>query len=410
MSWKESCPMQERIRFMADVEREEWSLSALCRAYGVSRKTGYKWIELFKQGGFGALSDRSRAAHRHPNATPAETLEAILSFRARHPTWGPRKLVARLAALEPARRWPAPSTAGEILRRHGLSSPRRRSRRCEPSRAPFQDCRAPNDVWGLDFKGWFRTGDGRRCDPLTLTDAHSRYLLRCQGLTTTRSPWVRPIVEAAFREYGLPRAIRTDNGAPFASLAPAGLSRLSAWWIKLGITPERIEPGHPEQNGRHERMHATLKQETARPPRANLRAQQRAFDRFRREFNEERPHEALGQHPPASIYASSARAYPEKLKALEYPAAMETHKVQEHGQIRWRGGRLFVSATLAGENIGLEQVEDRTWKVYFAHLELGTFEPSPERENWSLSRNRRGEREAPGRGGLRPPDPPRRVD
>lgn len=374
MPWKETCAMKERMSFIEDCQSGDLSLAAMCRIYGISRTTAYKWLNVYKEQGREALGDRSRAPRSHPNATPQPSEERILAARADHPTWGPRKLLAWLARRHPLERWPAPSTIGAILQRNGMTSPRRRRRRSPPYGEPFARTEAPNDTWCADFKGWFRTGDGRRCDPLTISDARSRYLLRCQALETTRSPRVKPIFEAAFREYGLPRAIRTDNGAPFASIAVRGLSLLSVWWIKLGIVPERIEPGRPDQNGRHERMHRTLKQETAAPPQSNPRAQQRAFDRFVREFNEERPHEALGQLPPALVYHPSPRPYPERVAEVEYPDWMQVRRVQKRGEIKWRRQKLFISEMLWGEPVGLEQVDDNRWKVYFAHLELGTFE------------------------------------
>jgi hypothetical protein len=230
---------------------------------------------------------------------------------------------------------------------------------------------APNDVWSADFKGWFRTGDGARCLPFTLTDNASRFLLRCQAVAAADDAHVRPLFEAAFREYGLPRALRSDNGPPFASLAVAGLSRLAVWWIKLGIRPERIAPGHPEQNGRHERMHLTLAQETAQPPHATGRAQQRAFDCFRHLFNSERPHEALDQQPPATVYQPSPRPYPERVPELEYAGEDVIRRVRHNGEIKWRGTHLFVSECLAGELIGLTEVVDDCWRVRFGPVFLG---------------------------------------
>lgn len=374
MSWKDTCAMKERMKFIEEYLRDHEGLSALCRIYGISRTTAYKWLAVHAQGGYEALGDRSRAPRSHPNATPERIEERILAARVEHPTWGPRKLRAWLARRHPSAPWPAASTIGAILKRNGMVGSRRRRRRSPPYAEPFLGTRAPNDTWCADFKGWFLTADGRRCDPLTISDAHSRYVLRCQALEATRSARVKPIFEAAFREHGLPRAIRTDNGTPFASVAVRGLSLLSVWWIKLGIVAERIEPGRPDQNGRHERMHLTLKQETASPPKADRRAQQRAFDRFVQEFNGERPHEALGQCPPASVYRPSERPYPDRVAEVEYPDSMQVRRVQKHGEINWRRQALFISETLWGEPVGLEQVDERRWEVYFAHLKLGTFE------------------------------------
>ena len=262
----------------------------------------------------------------------------------------------------------APRSIGAILKRYGLTSPPKRRRRASPSRQ-LAEPSAANQVWAIDFKGWFRTGDGRRCDPLTLSDVHTRYLLRCQGVDETGGAFVQPLLKAAFREYGMPVRMRSDNGPPFASTGVGGLSRLSVWWLRLGIGLERIEPGHPEQNGRHERMHRTLKQETARPPERTLRAQQRAFDRFRLEYNEERPHEALAMATPASLYEPSPRRFPSRLPEMEYPAGFAMRIVQQHGDVNWRFGRFFLGEVLSGETVGFEEVQDG-WRVWFGPLRL----------------------------------------
>lgn len=302
--------MDERIRFVMELEQGEMSKAALCRRFGISRPTGDKWIERYQSSGLSGLLDRSRAPGRHPNETPEELSELIVALRRRHPHWGPKKLRVLLLRKYPQMAWPSCSTLGEILRRAGLTVPRRRRRHTPPWTQPFAACNRPNTVWCADFKGWFRTGDGVRCDPLTISDAHSRYLLRVQGMRETKEGPVRSLFEATFRQYGVPGAIRTDNGTPFASHGIGGLSRLSVWWLKLGIEPERIEAGKPQQNGRHERMHLTLKQETASPPAKDLRRQQAAFDRFRVTFNEERPHEALNQNCPATVYVFFASGIP----------------------------------------------------------------------------------------------------
>jgi transposase InsO family protein len=304
---------------------------------------------------------------------------AIVTARGQHPHWGPRKLRAWLQRRAPAQGWPAASTIGALLRRHGLTVPRRRRVRAAPATAPFAPCRAPNDLWAVDFKGWFRTGDGRRCDPFTLSDGASRFLLRCQALPRTDAAHVRPVLEAALREYGLPRVIRSDNGPPFASVAAGGLSRLAVWWIKLGILPERIQPGHPEENGRHERFHLTLKQETAAPPAATGRAQQRAFDRFRQEYNHERPHEALGQQPPATVYVPSPRLYPPRVPDVTYPDGYARRYVHPNGEIIWHQHRVFVSQALAGDHVGLHEEDAGAWRVYFGPIALGWLEPGQPR-------------------------------
>lgn len=305
--------MEERTRFVLEYERGWWTMTDLCAIFGIARETGYYWLRRYQQGGLEALRDQSRMPERHPNQTPAKIERAVLELRREHMRWGPRKLKRVLEREAPERPWPAASTIGAMLAREGLVVARKKRRRAPPYTAPFAAAEEANRVWCADFKGWFQTQDGERVDPLTISDAYSRYLLRCQSVKTTRSEQVGGVFEAAFRECGLPQAIRTDNGVPFASRAIAGLSRLAVWWMKLGIVPERIAAGHPEQNGRHERMHRTLKQETASPPAANWRAQQRAFDRFRREYNEERPHEALDMQTPAAVYTPSQRAYPPRV-------------------------------------------------------------------------------------------------
>ena len=285
-------------------------MSELCTRHGISRQAGYNTLVRYQQLGWEGLEARSRAPRRHPNQTAAALEQRIVDLRHEHMRWGPRKLKAVLERQQPEVRWPAVSTLGALLRREGLVIARKKRRRVEPYSAPFASASEPNRVWCADFKGWGRTQDGERIDPLTVSDACSRYLLRCQAVEKTDTARVQAIFEAAFREYGLPEAIRTDNGAPFASRALRGWSRLSVWLIKLGIVPERIQPAHPEQNGRHERMHLTLKQETMSPMAANRRAQQRRFEQFRREYNQQRPHEALGMQTPASCYRASPRRYP----------------------------------------------------------------------------------------------------
>lgn len=363
--------MEERTRFVFELEQDEQTMAELCRRYGITRPTGYKWRERYKAGGLKGLEELDRAPRSHPNALPAEMEKAILDARRAHGRWGPRKLRAWLAQKQAEQHWPASSTIGALLKREGLTVARKRRRKTPPYRQPFQSAQAANRVWCADFKGWFRTGDGERCDPLTISDAYSRYLLRCLAVGSSDTEHVESVFEAAFREHGMPEAIRTDNGAPFASRALGGLSWLSVWWVKLGITPERIAPGHPEENGRHERLHRTLKAETACPPEANRRAQQRQFDRFREEYNQERPHEALGQQTPASVYVASPRIYPARLPEIEYPRGVVTRKVQQHGQIYWKHQAVFVSEVLAGEPVGLGALDERYCTLYFGPLELG---------------------------------------
>lgn len=366
--------MDERTRFVLEQERGDYTMTELCEIYHITRETGYYWLRRYQQGGLEALQDRGRAPREHPNETPKEIAEQVLRLRREHMSWGPRKLKRVLERDQPKEHWPAASTIGELLAQAGLVVPRKRRRRAPPYTQPFAAADAPNRVWCADFKGWFRTGDGERMDPLTITDACSRYLLRCQQVEKTDGERVRAVFESAFRECGLPAAIRTDNGAPFGSRALAGLSRLAVWWMKLGIVPERIAAGHPEQNGRHERMHRTLKQETASPPAANRRAQQRAFDRFRRAYNEDRPHEALRMETPDAVYTRSERDYPARVPEPEYGTALQVRRIQRRGEFSWKHQDVFLSETLVGESIGLLPVDERFFTVYFAAFPLARFD------------------------------------
>jgi transposase InsO family protein len=363
--------MDQRRAFVTEVLRQTATMTALCHAYGISRKTGYQTLARYRGGGEPGLAPRSRAPHTSPHAVAPPLQAAILALRTAHPSWGPRKLRAWLQRRAPETTWPAASTMGALLQRRGLVRARRAGRHAPPSPGLTQ-ATAPNDVWTLDFKGWFRTGDGRRCDPLTLADDHSRYCLQCVAVRRPTAAEVEHWLERAFREYGLPAVLRSDNGIPFAMpRGIAALSRLAVWWLKLGIRPERIARGHPEQNGRHERWHRTLKEETVSPPQRTRCAQQRAFDRFRLLYNHERPHEALGQQPPASLYTPSPRPYPARVRSPEYAAPLVVRRVRGDGDIKWRGRRVFLSQALAGEPVGLEEVADGCWRVTFGPLPLG---------------------------------------
>lgn len=362
--------MEERTRFVLEYERGLSNMAELCRNYGVSRETGYVWLRRYAREGLEGLRDGSRAPHEPGNRTPQQIEEMVLELRREHMRWGPRKLKWVLEQAEPEVRWPAASTIGALLAREGLAMARKKRHRVPPYTQPFAAASQSNRVWCADFKGWFRTEDGTRIDPLTITDAHSRYLLRCQAVEKTDTERVQAIFAAAFGEYGMPEAIRSDNGAPFAARAVNGVSRLSLWWMKLGIRPERIQAGHPEQNGRHERMHRTLKQETASPPAASPRAQQRAFDRFRRDYNGLRPHEALGMQTPAAVYAASSRIYPGRTREPEYDLAFKVRRVQQQGQFRWKSERVFLGTVFEGERVGLLPHDDRYYTVYFAQFPI----------------------------------------
>jgi putative transposase len=405
MSWKETCPMTERMRFVSDLLKDERSMTELCRIYGISRTSGYKWRDRFDGGGVAALADRSHAPLHQAHAVEEVVMQRLLQVRRQHPTWGPRKLLAWLQAHDQPTAWPAASTVGEILRRHGLVQGSRRRARAvvEPLQIGLVQPVAPNDLWCTDFKGQFRTQDRYYCHPLTLSDAVSRYLLACRGLPSTCGAQAKPWFERAFCQYGLPEAIRSDNGTPFASTGLGGLSRLSVWWIKLGIVPELISPGCPQQNGRHERMHRTLKRETAQPPAANLRAQQRVFDHFVAEFNLQRPHEALQQRPPSAVYRASTRPYPSRLAPIEYPDGYRVRKIRHSGDMKFAGHAVFVSEVLRGEPVGLYQVDEYLWWLYFSMVPLGILDTRTMRISRikRLGSNRRqGAREAA------PPAPP----
>ena len=376
MSWKETCVMEERMRFISDWLKEEFSMAQLCRDYGISRKTGYKWVARYGDYGMGGLEDRPRAHRGHPFCVAPKIEQAIVDARDAYPHWGPRKLAVWLRRHEPDRPWPCTSTIGDIIQRNGRIVPRKTRRRCAPNSQPMAACKGANDLWCADFKGWFRTQDGRPCHPLTITDGHSRFILRCQGMSPkTDFEAVKPLFEATFRAFGLPAAIRTDNGPPFATTGLFGLSRLSVWWILLGIRPDRIRPGKPQDNGRHERMHRTLKAETANPPQQNRRAQQKKFDRFQHEFNNERPHEALGQQTPASHYQASPVPFPNRLpQCPDYPDDWQTRKVRGGGDMKWGGRDVYVTQALAGQPIGLKPVGDGAWEVYFTDLLVALFD------------------------------------
>lgn len=361
--------MDLRVELIREYEAGE-SIAALAEIYQVSRKTIYKWLKRFESSGTAGLADLSRAPHERPQQVSEEMVKAIIEARHRW-KWGPRKLRLKLMEQQPALAWPAASTMGEILKRAGLSHRRVRKHRTPLYGSPFAEVEAANQTWCADFKGWFRTGDGVRCDPLTITDAHSRYLLCCQITAKTDTCHVQALFESAFRQYGLPRIIRTDNGPPFASSAPGGLSRLSMWWIKLGILPERTRPASPQENGRHERMHLTLKQDTLRPPACTRRKQQEVFDRFRQVYNDDRPHEALNDKTPASHYEPSPRPMPRRVPELEYAPDLIVRRVSQKGDFKWGGEKIFVSEVLRYEAVGLKPHDDRFYEMFYGPVRIG---------------------------------------
>jgi putative transposase len=372
MPWKETGVMDQRMILIGEHLTGEYSLSELARRRGISRKTAYKWIGRYVESHAEGLKDLSRAAHHHPNGIKAEVEQAILDWKERRPRWGAPKIHSKLQGQADC---PAESTVSNVLKRHGLTKPGGRRRRSATATAgPLTAATRPNDVWCADFKGWIHLGNGQRCDPLTITDLCSRFVLCCRGLGGPgHGVTVRRWFEQVFKEYGLPRAIRTDNGPPFASVGLGGLSALSVWWLRLGIQVERIAPGHPEQNGAHERMHRTLKEAMAEPG-GNLRSQQKLFDAFVQDFNHDRPHEALGQQTPASRYDTSPRAYPRKLTEPDYPADWPRRQVRSNGEIKWQGGLIFLGQALIGQTIGLQPAGEGLWAVRFMDMELGVLE------------------------------------
>jgi transposase InsO family protein len=371
MPWLETSPVEQRERFIHDHRAGLFMMSELCARYDVSRKTGYKWLERFDEAGLRGLQDRSRAPHHCPHRIAKEVAAVICAARRQHPSWGPAKLVAWLGPRYPAVDWPAVSTAGDLLARRGLVKKRRRRRHYQHPGVVPPTTTQPNDLWTADFKGHFRTRDGIYCYPLTIADQHTRYLLACHGLLSTKGHGVRPVFDRLFREYGLPGAIRTDNGAPFATCGIHGLSQLNVWWLRLGIQHQRILPASPQQNGAHERMHKTLKGEAIRPPRSTLATQQRAFNDFRRLYNDERPHEALQDRTPASLYRPSRREYSGTLPPVEYPGHFIVKRVTNAGTIRLRKRLLFLANALKQHPVGLEEIDDGVWSIHFCHVLLG---------------------------------------
>ena len=372
MPWNETCTMTEREAFIEAWLSRTFTVRELCRRFNISSKTGYKWINRFKAEGMTGLADRSRARHTQAHRTPDTVVSRILEIKYHYPGWGPATIHSVLHREAPGSDWPAPSTIGEILSRHGLVKPRKRRNKTPPHTQPLAHAKAPNDVWSADYKGQFRLGDSRWCYPLTISDNASRLLIACRALPGTKLEPSRAVYEQAFREYGLPLAIRTDNGWPFAMATLGGLTPLSIWLVRLGIYPERIAPGCPQQNPRHERMHRTLKAATASPPKGNMSAQQRAFNRFKVEYNQIKPHQSLGVGVcPVDVYTPSPRAYTDQLAELAYPDHHEVRKVRCGGYIKFHGEPIYTTRQLVGEYIGLESLGHERWQLYFGPLKLG---------------------------------------
>jgi len=372
MPWTETSPMDARLIFIAACLRGTDAFSVLCLRQGISRKTGYKWLGRYHEGGVAGIVDRGSAPQTHPRSMDPAIAGAVKALRKQQPTWGPKKLRVVLARDDPATPWPATSTIGDLLHREGLSKPRTPRRKGQVTATPPSvEPTAANESWAADFKGWFRTGDGVRCEPLTVTDGFSRYLLMCEAVPQVTVARVMPVMTRLFQDHGLPRALRTDNGNPFARRdGLGGLSRLSVWLLKLNIWPDPIQPGRPDQNGRHERMHRVLREDAADPPSATLAEQQARLDAWRITYNTVRPHEALGQVCPATLYIPSPRPFPAHIEAWDYPADHQTRRVIGDGHIRWRDGTVYLSGALRGETVGIARRDDGDWAVRFRGFDL----------------------------------------
>ncbi len=381
--------MDQKMLFISSYLKQSRSVVDLAEDFQISRKTAYKWINRYLLDGPAGLDDQSKAAFRVHNATPQNIVDEILAVRKLHRTWGGKKLLKVLRGSHPSWNLPARSTICGILKRHGLTRKTIKRRKVSHPGKPNQPILHANDLWTVDFKGQFKTKDGLYCYPLTVTDAYSRVLLECQGVLAPTFKQVKAIFRRLFKKYGLPNRIRSDNGSPFASTAIARLSQLSVWWIRLGVYPELIEPGKPQQNGSHERMHKTLKAEATRPPAGNLKAQQRKFNLFREEFNNVRPHEALNQETPASLYTKSERKMPARLPEVEYPKDYEIRYVSANGCIRWKSNWVRVTSALKDQYIGLKPVDDGIWNVYFSKMLVGIFHERSLRIEDSQGRFRR---------------------
>jgi len=389
MPWKEELPMNQKTQFISEYLNGTFTVTELCERYNISRKTGYKWIGRYEEEGPGGLEERSSRPRSSPEQTPEDLRQAIIEARKKHKSWGSKKLLKLLKRKRPGAPWPSRRTVSDILKKEGLVREKSRRRKTGHPGKPKTIVTAPNELWCVDFKGEFKTRDGEYCYPLTVTDRYSRYLLECRGLKSTGKEGARAVFRELFRKYGLPSAIRSDNGAPFASTALARLSGLSVWWIRLGIRPELIEPGKPQQNGQHEYMHRVLKAETTRPPGANLGQQQKLFNAFREEYNQVRPHEGIDLMTPAELYIPSRIPMPEVVPDLIYPARYETRLVSRNGGVRWDDRWVCVSTTCAGQRIGFEETGDGLWDVFLGPVKLGRFIEEKYRIEDHLGRLRR---------------------
>jgi putative transposase len=373
MPWKVINQMDLKVQLINDWN-DEHSITALSQKYGVSRPTVYKWIKRYKQLGLEGLKEQSRAPKKRPNRTPQEILNLVIQEKLKNRKRGPRKIRAQLKRQYPKRKLPAVSTIGYWLKKEGLVETRKKRLPVPPYSEPFSECRAPNEVWSIDYKGQFYMKNGHLCYPLTLSDNYSRFMLGCQALDGPRYHPTRRCLESIFRQYGMPIAIRSDNGTPFAGRALGGLSRLMIWWILLGIIPERIAKGCPQENGRHERLHRTLKSDVLNPVARNIKEQQKAFDLYRHEYNYDRPHESLNDQTPSEVYEKSNRPYVEHPHPPDYGHDFLVRYVRQNGEIKFVGRMFYLTELLVGLPIGLKEIDDGLWQLKFSFYTLGSID------------------------------------
>jgi putative transposase len=371
MPWREIRPMDSKLQFISFALESHLSMTELCSIFSISRKTGYKWLARYIEEGPDGLNEKSRAPNYIPHKTSKQVADFIVSCRRKHPSWGARKITQKAEQVAPKLGLPSETTINNIIKCEGLTRKKRKRRKPGHPGRPSTTAEKHNDIWTTDYKGEFKTKDGEYCYPLTILDEYSRYLLKCQGLPSTGYVGAFKAFKRAFREYGLPQAIKSDNGIPFATTGIARLSKLSVWWIKLGINPILIQPGSPYQNGVHERMHKTLKSESTIPPAGDLKAQQRRFNRWREEYNFERPHESLGGKYPSQVYKHSLKEYPSRVPDVDYPDHFEVRFVSANHCFRWNHKAVPIGSVLVHEYVGLEEVMDGIWAIYFSWKRLG---------------------------------------
>ncbi len=371
MAWENFKVEQQRLQLVQAYIEGNTSMTDLCLKYGISRRTAYKWYNRYLEEGEDGLQDLSKAPHAPNFLYPEELIERAIDYKLKHRDWGPKKIVVKLKEIYPDDDWPSPTRMYEIFKEYHLVT-KRKIRSRVPATAPFGDITDCNCTWAVDWKGWFLTGDGHKFEPLTITDSFSRYLIRCTHLNKHTIDYVWPVFDEAFREYGLPTKMRSDNGPPFGSVGVGRLTKLSVKLIRAGVMPEWIRPGHPEENGRHERFHLTLKQKIANPPKKTLPLQIRAMSEFHHEYNFERPHEALGMKTPGNCYRNSPRIWDGVLRSPEYNTQeMLVRKVQANGIITFRNENQFIGEALIGEYIGLKPIQNDEFEIYYGSVFLG---------------------------------------